>query len=48
MTVLKRPGQAEEMANCIKFLASNDAKYICGTTLVADGGFGVTVPEFQF
>ncbi len=37
--LLKRWGTSEEMAKCIKFLASDDAAYVTGTTLVADGGW---------
>ena len=33
-----RPGRAEEVANAILFLASDDASYITGTTLDINGG----------
>ena len=35
---LARPGQAEEVAATIAFLASDDAAYITGQTVNVDGG----------
>ncbi|WP_100372370.1 SDR family NAD(P)-dependent oxidoreductase [Bacillus sp. FJAT-45037] len=35
---LRRVGQPEEVANAILFLASKEASYITGTTLMVDGG----------
>ncbi|MEO0348379.1 MAG: SDR family oxidoreductase, partial [Pseudomonadota bacterium] len=35
---VQRLGQAGEIAKCVVFLASNDASYISGTTLSANGG----------
>jgi len=35
---LKEMGQALDVANAVKFLASEDAKYISGTVLKVDGG----------
>ncbi len=35
----RRFGTAREVAACIRFLASADAGYVTGTTLVVDGGF---------
>ena len=40
---LKRAGQADEIARAIAFLASDEASFITGTTLTADGGFHLTL-----
>lgn len=37
-TMLKRPGTSEEVANCILFLASDEASYVTGSMLFVDGG----------
>ncbi|MBS0242893.1 MAG: SDR family oxidoreductase, partial [Proteobacteria bacterium] len=37
-TMLKRPGTSEEVANCILFLASDEASYVTGSLLFVDGG----------
>jgi NAD(P)-dependent dehydrogenase (short-subunit alcohol dehydrogenase family) len=37
---IKRLGTADEMANVVLFLASNDSTYVAGAELFADGGFG--------
>jgi len=41
--LLRRFGQAEEVAAAVTFLASADAAYIVGQTLVVDGGLSATV-----
>ncbi|MEQ5788374.1 SDR family oxidoreductase [Erythrobacter sp. NFXS35] len=40
---LKRAGQPIEIARAIAFLASDEASFITGTTLTADGGFHLTL-----
>lgn len=39
---LGRPGRPEEIARAAVFLVSDDASYITGHTLVADGGLTIT------
>ena len=40
---LQRFGEAEEIARAIAFLCSDEASFITGTTLTADGGFHLTL-----
>lgn len=39
---MKRSGKPEEMASAALFLASEDASYITGSTLIVDGGWSTT------
>jgi NAD(P)-dependent dehydrogenase (short-subunit alcohol dehydrogenase family) len=38
---LKRWGTPEEVARVVSFLASDDASYITGQTIVVDGGYAL-------
>ena len=42
---LGRPGDAEEVASVIAFLASRDASFITGATLPVDGGRHAMCPR---
>jgi len=47
---LNRYGSEEEIANCIAFLCSQNASYVTGQVLAADGGFeatGVGLPALR-
>uniref|UniRef100_A0A1I7YZ68 SDR family oxidoreductase n=1 Tax=Steinernema glaseri TaxID=37863 RepID=A0A1I7YZ68_9BILA len=35
---LGRPGLPKDLAHAVSFLASDEASYVCGTTLLVDGG----------
>jgi NAD(P)-dependent dehydrogenase (short-subunit alcohol dehydrogenase family) len=39
--LLNRFGKSEEIANAVRFLASDDASFITGTELTVDGGLTV-------
>ncbi len=43
--MLKRPARPEEIANCILFLASDEASYVTAANLLADGGMSAVDPD---
>jgi NAD(P)-dependent dehydrogenase (short-subunit alcohol dehydrogenase family) len=42
-----RPGDVDEIAEVIAFLARPDARYVTGASVVADGGLMLTAAEFN-
>ncbi|KAH7718932.1 estrogen receptor-like protein [Aphelenchoides avenae] len=44
---LGRSGQPSEMTSVLLFLASEDATYITGATILSDGGHTVSVPQLN-
>jgi NAD(P)-dependent dehydrogenase (short-subunit alcohol dehydrogenase family) len=40
-TLMGRFGQSSEMSTAMKFLCSDEASYITGVTLLADGGMNL-------
>jgi NAD(P)-dependent dehydrogenase (short-subunit alcohol dehydrogenase family) len=41
---LRRPGEPEEVAAAVSFLAGADATYVNGVTLAVDGGTSIVDP----
>lgn len=48
LTLMKRPGRVEEIAAVAAFLASDDAAYVDGQLIAADGGISATHPFGRF
>lgn len=48
LTLMKRPGRVEDMAAVAAFLASDDAAYVDGQLIAADGGISATHPFGRF
>lgn len=42
----RRRGTPQEVADAMVFLASNQASYVTGQTLIVDGGLGLVHPEY--
>ena len=47
VTPIKRLGEPEDIANAVKFLASDDASFITGTDLLVDGGLHLKLAELM-
>ena len=48
LTLMKRPGRVEDIAAVAAFLASDDAAYVDGQLIAADGGISATHPFGRF
>ena len=48
LTLMKRPGRVEDIAAVAVFLASDDAAYVDGQLIAADGGISATHPYGRF
>lgn len=46
-TLLRRVGESNEVAKFVYFMASNDAKFITGSKLIADGGYMINCAGLQ-
>ena len=47
VTPKKRVGTPEDIAKVIAFLCSDDAEWICGQTIIVDGGMTLTTPYLE-
>jgi NAD(P)-dependent dehydrogenase (short-subunit alcohol dehydrogenase family) len=48
LTLMRRPGRVEDIAAVVAFLASDDAAYVDGQLIAADGGISATHPFGRF
>ena len=46
-TILGRYGQPHEVAAVLKFLASDEASFLCGANLLVDGGMAVKAAQID-